>query len=241
MGMLIDPNLSELDNVLKLINATVYPKYGILINDVDYSIDAKGAASDANGKPRRTYIINLKDPENGPAINWSRSLVHYRVDLAEYQDVLIDVNGYQLGDVESDEVPESAINSITEKMKLVNESLDFEWLDDVIVVDSENGYKARKVVVSAGMSSYLYHNSMTLTVVFGLIDINVTKSGELVLVSDEYRVSNVFKTNGQYVIAPTYNDISSLKVKEGMLLYKTNYTLITIPNPKGLLYRIPGY
>ena len=73
------------------------------------------------------------------------------------------------------------------------------------------------------------------------MDINVTKSGEFVLVSDDHRVSNVFKTNGQFVMAPAFNDISNLKVKEGVLLYKTNYTLIAIPNPKGTFYRAPGY
>ena len=73
------------------------------------------------------------------------------------------------------------------------------------------------------------------------MDINVTKSGEFVLVHPDFAMSNVFKINAEFIQTPWRNDISGLKTKVGQLLIRASYTPIKIANPKSLYIRPAGY
>ena len=137
MPLLINPSVSELDNLAALMNRT-FSNTGLIFNTVDYNYKVRNERSLTGNS---TLIVTAKDTNNF-AWNFSHELPFDRVDLNKLHEKHVidsDVNFK----VVSGAVPENDLQKIANMFGIIKSSISAKWVGKEFMPGLGNVYKAK--------------------------------------------------------------------------------------------------
>lgn len=235
MMITINENISSQDNILNLVNTSLF-MYGLTFNKTDYIYSFTHSQTTKESSLKITAT-----PSNPVAMDFTNDLKYNRVDLAMYSNMLVEVNDYLMSDIEEPNPVDKTITSLASFFKLVKSDIVCTWHDSIINVDNDNEFKSRKIDIKPINNSNLYFGTCTVDVSYGLAIIIADNPGAFQMIPDSGKVTNAFKINGIFVLSDIRKNISNMPTKYSNYVYKKNLLIPNIPNKQGALFRKPGY